>query len=153
MFCGFIGNYTQTLDQKNRLVVPARFRAFFEAGTEPPSFYITRGQDKCVLMFTSKQWRDWKASLRAVTGAKEMKGSVRDYGRMVYANAHFCMCDKLGRITIPPALVEYAGLKRELTIIGVENRMEIWSTEKWNEYQERVLEDFENLTEDIYQSQ
>jgi len=101
-------------------------------------------------MFTPEQWQRWEGSISSATEAKEMKGSVRDFSRIVYANAHLCTCDKLGRITVPPALVEYAGLGKEVFIVGVKNRMEIWSAQKWNEYQARVLEDFENLTEEIY---
>lgn len=153
MFCGFIGTYTQTLDQKNRVVVPAKFRALFEAGIQPASFYLTRGPDKCLLMFTPEQWERWEQSLGMVTDSKEMKGSVRHFNRMIYANAHFDICDKLGRITIPPALVEHGELKKDLVIVGVKNRMEIWAAEKWSEYQAKVAEDFENLAEDIYQSQ
>jgi MraZ protein len=150
MFSGFIGTYEQTLDEKNRVVVPAKFRALFETGLEPASFYVTRGPERCIWMFTPEQWQRWEGSISSATEAKEMKGSVRDFSRIVYANAHLCTCDKLGRITVPPALVEYAGLGKEVFIVGVKNRMEIWSAQKWNEYQARVLEDFENLTEEIY---
>jgi MraZ protein len=153
MFYGFIGNYTQTLDQKNRVVIPAKFRALFEAGTHPAAFYITRGPDKCLLMFTPQQWERWEEKHDAATEAKEMQASVRQIDRMLFGNAHFYICDKLGRITIPSPLVEHAGLEKDVVIVGVRNRMEIWAAERWNEHQARAAENFENLIEDIYQSQ
>jgi MraZ protein len=150
MFSGYIGTYNQTMDEKNRVVVPAKFRALFETGIEAASFYVTRGPERCLMMFTPEQWQRWEGAVTAATEAKEMAGSVRHFSRLVYANGTLCTCDKLGRVTLPPTLVEYAGLGKDVVILGVKNRMEIWSAQRWNEYQARVLEDFENLTEEIY---
>lgn len=147
---GFIGTYSQTLDEKNRVVVPAKFRALLETDEQAASYYLTRGPEKCLLMFTPEQWKRWEETVNAATEAKELKSNVRHFSRIVYANAHSCVCDKLGRITIPPILVEYAELEKDVVIVGVKSRMEIWSAQKWSEYQSRVLEDFDNLTDEIY---
>jgi len=151
MFHGFIGEYQHTIDAKNRVMVPAKFREAFQGTQCEPSFYVTRGPDKCLLLFTPDQWQHWENSLDQITDVKNLKGSVRHFHRAIYANAQFVACDKLGRIVIPQTHVEFAGLREEVIILGVKQRLEIWSKERWKEYQEKILEDFEKLTEDIYQ--
>ena len=151
MFHGFIGEYHHSIDAKNRVMVPAKFRDAFAETQQEPRFYLTRGPDHCLMMFTPEQWEHLEKTLDAVTDVKNLKGSVRHFHRAIYTNAHYCACDKLGRIVIPQTLVDHAGLRQEVVIAGVKHRMEIWSEDKWKEYQDRILEDFENLTEDIYQ--
>jgi len=149
MFSGYIGTFAQTLDEKNRVVVPAKFRALFEGGLEPASFYLTRGPNNSILMFTPEQWQRWEQTVTATTEERKFSGSVRDFIRAVYSNAHHCTCDKLGRITVPPSLLEHAKLAKDVVIIGVKDGMEIWSAEEWNKYQARVFDNFDSIVEDI----
>ena len=151
MFHGFIGEYHHNIDAKKRVMVPAKFREAFAGTQQEPGFFLTRGPDRCILVFTPDQWKHWEESLDSVTDIKNLKGSVRHFQRAVYANAHYVACDKLGRVVVPQILVDYAGLQGEVVFVGVKHRMEIWSVEKWNEYQQRILEDFESLTDEIYE--
>ena len=151
MFHGFIGEYYHSMDAKNRVMVPAKFREAFTEKDESPEFYITRGPERCLLVYTPDQWNHWEETLDEITDVKNLKGSVRHYHRAVYAGARHIACDKLGRIVIPQVLADHAGLANEVVFVGVKRRMEIWSGDVWKKYQEKIFQDYEALTDQIYE--
>ena len=150
MFHGFIGEYHHNIDAKKRVMVPAKFREAF-AGKKKIQFFLTRGPNRCIFVFTPDQWKHWEESLDSTTETKSLKSEVRDIHRAFYANARHVACDKLGRIVVPQVLVDHAELKGEIVFTGINRRMEIWSVERWNDYQKRILEDFDRLADQIYE--
>lgn len=120
------GEYSHNLDAKGRVILPARLRE--EIGD---SFYITRGFEGCLAVYSSEEFEKLGAAISALPG--NMK-EVRKLQRIIITGAHQCEVDKQGRFVVPPTLREFASLEKELTIVGNGSHAEIWDSAKWNEY-------------------
>jgi len=135
----FLGTYEPKLDDKGRVILPARFREDMEGG-----IVLTRGQEHCIYAFPAQEFEQMTVELqRAPLSSKQ----ARDYVRVLLSGAYKEVPDKQGRITLPPDLRKYAGLDRELTVIGAGSRAEIWNSQAWNDYlsiQEDVFSQTEN---------
>lgn len=118
------GTYQHNLDAKGRVFIPARMRE--ELGEH---FFVTRWFDDCLVVFSEEKWREFYEKLNS----QEITRS-RDFQRFFFANACEAEADAQGRIILPQNLRESAGLTREVTIIGVMNRAEIWDKAKWENY-------------------
>ena len=119
----FLGTYEPKLDDKGRVILPARFREDMEGG-----IVLTRGQEHCIYAFPAQEFEQMTVELRRAPLSSKQ-------------------ADKQGRITLPPDLRKYAGLDRELTVIGAGSRAEIWNSQAWNDYlsvQEDVFSQTEN---------
>lgn len=139
----FYGEYEHAIDKKGRLIIPSRFRdAFKEYDIE--KFYITRGLDKCLFMFTENEWKTQESKFKSISFTKS---EARKFNRLYFSGAVDIECDKQGRILIPKYLKEYAGVKRDVMIIGVSNRIEIWAKEAWQDYYNTSKESFEDIAE------
>lgn len=125
-----IGEYQHTIDAKNRVIVPAKFRE--DLGR---LFYITKGLDGCLFVLSRKGWEQLQAKIDAMPLSKS-----RGLQRFFFAGAAEAEPDKQGRILIPQNLREYAELEKDVTFIGTSTRAEIWSTEKWNRMNEELTE-------------
>ena len=125
-----IGEYQHTIDAKNRVIVPAKFRE--DLGS---LFYITKGLDGCLFVLSRKGWEQLQAKIDAMPLSKS-----RGLQRFFFAGAAEAEPDKQGRILIPQNLREYAELEKDVTFIGTSTRAEIWSTEKWNRMNEELTE-------------
>lgn len=125
-----IGEYQHTIDAKNRVIVPAKFRE--DLGS---LFYITKGLDGCLFVLSRKGWEQLQAKIDAMPLSKS-----RGLQRFFFAGATEAEPDKQGRILIPQNLREYAELEKDVTFIGTSTRAEIWSTEKWNRMNEELTE-------------
>jgi MraZ protein len=121
-----IGQYEHTIDAKKRLALPAKFRG--ELGDK---VIITRGIDGCLSVFTEEEWKTESDKWKNLTVTQS---DARAFARMMLAGAMEVVLDKLGRILIPDYLKEYAGLKKEVVICGLSNRVEIWDSAKWETY-------------------
>lgn len=121
-----IGQYEHTIDNKKRLALPAKFRG--ELGDK---IIITRGIDGCLAVFTEAEW---KINSEKWGGLTVTQSEARTFSRMMLAGAMEVSLDKLGRILVPDYLKEYAGLKKNVVICGLSNRLEIWDSEKWEKY-------------------
>ena len=119
-----IGEYYHNLDAKGRVSIPSKFRDDL-GGT----FVLSKGLDNCLYAYSVKEWEGFQNELLAIRGADAQR--VR---RFFFSGASECEIDAQGRVVLPPAFREYAGLKKELVIIGVSNRAEIWDKEKWEGY-------------------
>lgn len=137
----FLGTHTPRLDVKGRLILPAKFREQLEEG-----LVLTRGQERCLYVFTQAEFERIHEQLRSAPLSSKQ---ARDYIRVFLSGASDEVPDKQGRITIPPALRTYAGLEKELTVIGAGSRAEIWSTEAWEAYLLEQEEAFSDTDEDI----
>ena len=141
----FYGEFEHTLDRKGRLIIPSRFReALKEAYAE--KIYITRGLDKCLFLFTEEEWKTQEAKFRSMSFTK---AEHRKFNRMYFSGAQEMSPDKQGRILLPSYLKDYGGIKREVVLIGVSNRIEIWSKEQWKEYYKSSKDSFEQIAENL----
>lgn len=119
-----IGEYYHNLDAKGRVSIPAKFRDDL-GGT----FVLSRGLDNCLYAYSTKEWEGFQNELLSLRGADAQR--IR---RFFFSGASECEIDAQGRAVIPPSFRAYAGLKKELVILGVSNRAEIWDREKWENY-------------------
>lgn len=116
------GEYLHTLDSKGRLSVPARLRD--DLGTV---FYVTLSMDKCLSVFSSESWQVFSDKVKEMSYVKQRKM------RPFFAYAAKCELDAQGRILIPMNLRDYAGLKKNVTVVGCNDHAEIWDSESWKE--------------------
>lgn len=137
----FSGEYQHTIDAKGRVIMPVKFR---EALGE--TFYVTKGLDRNLLVFSSEEWQKFYEKLSSLPLANK---NSRDFSRLFLAGAIECETDKQGRILITAPLKAYASLLKDVTVIGNGNKVEIWSTENWLEYTNAIDTDqiAENLCE------
>lgn len=140
----FLGTYTPRLDDKNRLVLPARFREPLAAG-----LVITRGQERCLSVWSAEGFRRATEQLGTSSYAPLTSKSARDYLRVLFAGAHDEVPDKQGRVTIPQPLRDYAGLVRDCAVIGANSRVEIWSAQAWEEYLAAQEDTFSALSQEV----
>lgn len=122
----FLSEYQHSIDTKGRLIVPSKFRDGLGE-----KFVVTKGLDKCLFAYPKEEWIVFEEKLKQlpITNA-----GARKFVRFFFSSAVECELDNQGRINIPPNLREYAGLKKEVISIGVNNRVEIWNKDSWNEY-------------------
>lgn len=141
----FYGEYEHTLDKKGRLIIPSKFRESAKE-QEIERFFITRGLDSCLFVFAEDEWRLQEQKFKT---ASFTKPDVRKFNRLFFSGAVEVTTDKQGRILIPSYLKEFAGIKRDIVIVGVSNRFEIWAQEKWGEYYKNAEESFESVAEKL----
>jgi len=134
-----IGEYRHTIDTKKRLAVPSKLRR--ELGSKA---VITRGLDNCLFIFPLSQWNKLVEKLSKLPlGQKDTRGFIR----LMLAGAGEVKLDQLGRILIPDYLKQYAGLKKNIVIAGVYNRLEIWDEAKWNLFKQSTEKEVDNMAE------
>jgi MraZ protein len=137
----FLGTYAPKLDEKGRVILPAKFREELSSG-----IVMTRGQERCLYVFTTAEFEDVHNKIRqAPITSKE----GRDFMRVFLSGASAETPDKQNRVTIPANLRAYAGLDRDLTVIGAGGRVEIWDTEAWDAYLIEQEASFANITEEV----
>jgi MraZ protein len=122
----FIGEYQHNIDKKGRINVPSKFRSGLGE-----RFYLTKGLDQSLFCFPEGEWRIFEEKLK---GLPLTNKNARGFVRLFFAGATECELDTQGRILIPQALREHANIDRELMIIGVGTRVEIWALEEWHRY-------------------
>jgi len=122
----FIGEYQHSLDNKNRVIMPARFRE--KLGD---SFVMTKGLDNCLFIYTLEEWNRVEEKLKSLPLTNK---DGRAFVRFFFAGASEGETDKQGRTLIPSTLKEYAKIEKDVVIIGVSTRIEIWSVEEWNRF-------------------
>lgn len=133
----FMGEYNHTIDAKGRLIIPAKFR---EALGE--QFVVTRGLDDCLFVYPDDGWKAFEEKLSTLPVANK---NARKFARFFLSGAAQVELDKQGRILIPNTLREYGGLEKEVVLIGVANRVEIWSKARWEE--NAAMEDMDEIAE------
>ncbi|MCC3283695.1 MULTISPECIES: division/cell wall cluster transcriptional repressor MraZ [Arthrobacter] len=138
----FLGTHSPRLDEKGRLILPAKFRDELADG-----LVLTRGQERCIYVFSQKEFEKVHEQMRQ---APLSSRQARDYIRVFLSGASDEVPDKQGRVTIPPALRSYAGLGRELAVIGAGTRAEIWDAAAWQEYLEEKENAFSETDEDAF---
>jgi MraZ protein len=138
----FLGTHHPKLDDKGRLFLPAKFRDDLAKG-----LVITRGQERCLFVWSMEEFGKFTEQMRQ---APVTNRGARDYLRMLFAGASDEQPDKQGRVTIPPMLREYASLSKDVVVIGVMNRVEIWDPARWQEYSAAGESAFSELSEEVF---
>ncbi len=137
----FLGTHTPRLDEKGRLFLPAKYREELAGG-----LVITKGQERCLYVFPVQEFGRITEALRV---APVTAKSVRDYSRVFFASASDEVPDRQGRVTIPPALREYAALQRDCVVIGANTRLEIWDSAAWETYLLEQEDAFSAASEEV----
>lgn len=140
----FMSEYQHNIDAKGRLFIPARFREGLG-----DSFILTKGLDGCLFVYTREEWDALEQKLRSLPFTR---GDARAFVRFFFSGAAICEVDKQGRILIPSNLREHAQLAKDAVIIGVSNRVEIWSKGRWDEYSARAASSYEETAEKLLDS-
>lgn len=133
-----IGEYAHALDTKNRMIIPSKFRE--ELGEK---FILTKGLDGCLYAYPHDEWTILEDKLKKLPLTSK---DARAFVRFMFSGANECEIDKQGRTLIPQNLIEYANIKKEIVSIGVSNRIEIWSKESWEAYNNLNI-DYEDVAE------
>jgi MraZ protein len=136
-----MGEYQHSIDEKGRLIIPAKFRDGL--GT---SFVLTRGLDNCLFVYPAGEWSALEQKLKALP---LMKSDARAFTRFFFSGATECELDKQGRVNIPGNLLEYAGLDKDCVVLGVSNRVEIWSKANWQGYFGQSEQSFNEIAEKL----
>lgn len=136
-----LGTHTPKLDEKGRLILPAKFRDELSEGV-----VITRGQERCLYVFSKSEFASVHEKIRQAPVTSE---DARKYLRVFLSGATDDQPDKQGRVLLPQLLREYAGLQKELVIIGVGSRAEIWDAASWQKYLSNNEEKFANQAEEV----
>jgi len=145
----FSGEYHHTIDDKNRLAIPSKILDKIDKENEEKGFWITRGLDGCLFMYTPKVWQSVVSKLEQQLSFTKKK--ARDFQRLFFSKAHEIPdCDQQGRILIPQLLKELAQIQKSVVIVGVSNRIEIWNDKKWKELESNVEASFEALAEEMF---
>lgn len=136
----FIGEYQYSIDNKNRLFIPFKFR------TGVKKFFVTRGLEGCLFMYTPNMWKEISLKFKKLPLTKT---EARAFLRMLLSGAAECDVDGQGRILVPQNLCSYGKIKKNIIIVGVLDRVEIWSEKEWDAYSEKSLKSFTDSAEKL----
>lgn len=137
----FLGEYQHFLDAKGRMTVPAKFREGLG-----DSFVATKGLDNCLFLYPWAEWRNLEQKLKSLPFTRK---DVRAFVRFFFSGAAECEVDKQGRTVLPVPLREYARIEKEVVIVGVGTRVEVWSRELWEEYLQAAGNSYVEIAEKL----
>ena len=136
-----MGEYHHNIDEKGRLIIPAKFRE--ELGNH---FVVARGLEKCLYVYSNQEWNNIVAKIKTLPFTKK---DVRTFMRTFFSGATECEFDRQGRINITSPLVSYADIQKECVVIGANDRLEIWAAHEWDNFfldnQDKIEDIAENL--------
>ncbi len=145
----FTGKYNHVIDDNNRLAIPSILRKCIDEEKDGKGFYITPGLDRCLAIYPPLQFRELTKKLEQLMFTNQ---KARNFQRLFFSKSSGCVeCDKQGRIIIPQMLKEHADLEKEVVIVGVMNKIEIWDLQHWKEYETDHEQNFERDAEDLFQ--
>ncbi|MBM3249265.1 MAG: division/cell wall cluster transcriptional repressor MraZ [Candidatus Omnitrophica bacterium] len=144
----FYGEYLHSIDRKGRLILPAKFREASKANFIE-KFFVTRGMDNCLYMFAEEEWKKQEAKFKAMPFTDKKS---RTFNRIFFSGAIDVVPDRQGRILIPQFLKDFAGIKKDVCIVGVSNLIEIWSKDKWQEFYGNSRQAYEEIAENLTQA-
>ena len=138
----FMGEYHHSIDDKGRLIIPSKFRQ--ELGE---SFVITRGLDNCLFVYSLVEWNKIVDKLKSLPFTKK---DARNFSRFFLSGATVSELDKQGRVNIQSSLQQFASITKDCVIIGVNDRLEIWSKEKWEGFYSENSENLSDIAENLF---
>lgn len=136
-----IGEYSHNLDDKGRLAVPKKFRAVLAKGA-----VVTRGLDTCLFLYTKQEWQKLAEKLASLPFAQ---ANTRAFARLMLAGAMDVEVDNQGRVILPEYLRQFAGLKKEVVVAGLYNRLELWDKESWAAYTKKNEKESAKIAEQM----
>jgi len=141
----FLGQYEHTIDEKGRLIIPAKYR-------EPlgDNFIITYGLDVCLFVYSLEEWKTLAEKLKLLPLGQR---DARAFKRILFSRATNCTIDSQGRVIIMKYLRDYARIDKEVMIIGVSDRIEIWSKDIWQKYFDKIEDSYEDIAERVYEKE
>ncbi len=139
----FMGEYRHTIDKKGRIIIPAKFR-----DTLGSNFYITRGLEGCLYVYAASSWDTMMERYKQIPDTKEK----RYFMRLFLSGAVDLEIDSQGRINVPIPLVEYAKLEKDCLIIGVDDHLEIWSKQEWENFVNQNEANFSEIADTLFVS-
>ncbi len=137
-----MGEYHHSIDDKGRIVLPGKFRS------DITKIVVTRGLENCLYLYTIEDWEKVVSKLNTLPFTKK---DARTFMRSFFAGASVCEFDKMGRINITSPLVSYAGLTKDCVIIGVNDRIEIWDEDSYNNYMKENASKLEDIAENLFE--
>ena len=137
----FLGEYQHSIDEKNRVAIPVKFRAALKAGA-----VITKGLDECLFLYPKASWKTWADKL---AGLPISQSRSRAFSRMMLGGAMEVQLDSQGRIVLPDYLKQYAGLGKRLIVAGLNDRLELWDTDRWQQYKTQTEKDSAHIAETL----
>lgn len=141
----FYGEFRHNIDSKGRLIIPAKFRLIIK-DKYIEKFYVTRGLERCLFVFTEN---DWNLLEQKFKNLPLTQSTARAFSRLLFSGAYEATCDKQGRILIPNHLLQYARITKDVLILGVSSRIEIWDANTWEELSRTSINDFERIAEEL----
>lgn len=138
-----MGEFNHSIDDKNRLIIPSKLRN--ELGNEA---VITRGLDKCLFIYSKKEWESIVSKLSNLPFTKK---GVRDFNRFFLSSASTIVFDKMGRVNLSQSLLNYANLNKECVIIGVNDRVEVWDKNEFDTFISSNLDNFSDMAENLFE--
>lgn len=143
----FFGEFEHHIDGKNRLSIPSRFREAIEASEDKKGFFMTRGLDDCLFLYSDRQWNEVIARFREKPFTDAV---VRRFQRLFYANAAYADIDNQGRVLIPENLKSLAKLGKNVTVIGLNDRIEVWDRDLWLANKAATRGEYESLAQQMF---
>jgi len=141
----FYGEFEHSIDRKGRLILPSKFREVAK-NQFVERFFVTRGLDKCLFMFSEEEWRSQENKFKSMSFTKQQS---RIFNRLLFSGAVEIAFDKQGRVLIPQYLKDFAQIKKDVIIVGVSNRIEIWSKDSWHDFYANSRSSFEEIAEKL----
>ncbi len=141
----FYGEFEHSIDRKGRLILPAKFREVAK-NQFVEKFFVTRGLDKCLFMFSEEEWRSQENKFKSMSFTKQQS---RTFNRLLFSGAVEVSFDKQGRILLPQYLKDFAEIKKDVMIVGVANRIEIWAKNLWYDFYSSSRQSFEEIAEKL----
>jgi MraZ protein len=142
----FYGEYNHSLDSKDRVIIPSRFRELFKDNYSE-NLFITRGLDHCLFLFTEEDWKNQEKKFR---NQSFTQSDSRQFNRLFFSGAVDVTLDRQGRILVPNYLKKFAGIKQDVVIIGASDRIEIWANENWAKFYESSVTSYEEIAERLF---
>ena len=139
----FMGEYHHTIDEKGRITIPAKLRE--ELGHD---FIVTKGLDNCLFIYPKTEWQRIMEKYKNLPNTK----NVRNFLRVFLSGAVSSELDKMGRCNINPSLIKFATLKKECVIVGVNERLEIWSLENWNRFMKDNEDNLSTIADELFEN-
>lgn len=138
----FIGEYHHTIDEKGRIIIPAKFRE--ELGN---NFIITRGIENCLFVYSEENWAKITNKLSSLPFTKK---DARTFNRFFMSGATSVELDKQGRVNISKPLIDYANLLKDCVVIGTGDRLEVWSQESWESFFDSTKDSMSDIAENLF---
>lgn len=138
----FVGEFSHSIDDKGRLAIPIKFRSTLTEGA-----VVTKGLDGCLFLYPRKEW---DKLAEKINNMPISQSNARAFSRLMLAGAMDVTPDKQGRINLPKYLSDYAGIKNNVIVAGLFNRLEIWDSKAWQEYKKKTEKDAETLAEQLF---